>query len=337
MQVETVYVAALEECVQSLVESQSPSDIFKTLLTGSQSAAPRGAIFLVRQGVVKGWGSIGYDENVAKAQRAYRTAADKGWLGELVSDRDGAIRVRSSGGDPDFGQAAPSDAAAIPVRVRGRTIAVLMTERCAGEDLWLPSALSMLVTVAQLRLELDLALRKIKAGARGPQPAAPPQRASAPETPVAETPASEAPVAGPPPQVPAAQEPAVEAAPGPPAAPSAETVQIDSLELEPEAQVAKEIDEVEEVADEDAELSAARRFAKLVATDIRLYNEDAVIQGRRERDLVDRLGDQLGRAKETFLKRHGSMGSAAVEILHEAFVEVLAGGDADLMPVSVLD
>ena len=70
MQIETVYVAALEECVQSLVEAQSPSDIFKTLLSGSQSSAPRGAIFLIRQGIIKGWGSIGYDENGRRKRRS---------------------------------------------------------------------------------------------------------------------------------------------------------------------------------------------------------------------------------------------------------------------------
>ena len=52
MQLETPYVSTLEECVQSLVESQSPSDIFKILLKGSQCAAPRGALFLDRKSVV---------------------------------------------------------------------------------------------------------------------------------------------------------------------------------------------------------------------------------------------------------------------------------------------
>ena len=319
MQLETSYVSRLEECVQSLVESQSPSDIFKILLKGSQCAAPRGAIFLVRQGVIKGWGSIGYDESVAKAQRAYRTAADQGWLGELVADPDGAIRVRSSGGNPDFGQAAPSDSAAITVRVKGRTIAVLMAERSTGETLWLPSTLSMLVAMAQLRLELDLALRKLKSGARSADPTRVPANRVESTDPVGESP-------------PVTSEPeAVEPVP------VAETVQIMSPDLDPEPSTATEIDEVQETTEEDTEVAAARRFAKLVATDIRLYNEEAVMLGRREKDLVDRLGDQLGRGKSTFLKRHGAMGSAALEILHEAYVEVLAAGDGELLPVSVLD
>jgi hypothetical protein len=319
MQLESTYVSELEESVQSLVESQSPSDIFKILLKGSQCAAPRGAIFLVRQGMIKGWGSIGYDEDVARAQRAFRTESDQGWLGELVADPDGAIRVRSSGGNPDFGQAAPSDSAAIAVRVRGRTIAVLMTERSAGETLWLPTTMSMLVAVSQLRLELDLALRKIKSGAPSADPAPLPAEAvEANDLPVEIVPAMSEPETSEP-------------------VPSAEIVQLDALDLEPQPSNATEVVEVPEVAEEDAELVAARRFAKLVATDIRLYNEDAVMTGRKEKDLADRLADQLGRGKSTFLKRHGSMGAAAVEILHQAYVEVLAAGDEEILPVSVLD
>ena len=40
---------------------------------------------------------------------------------------------------------------------------------------------------------------------------------------------------------------------------------------------------------EGAEMDAARRYAKLLATDIRLYNEEAVMLGRQHGDLVERL------------------------------------------------
>jgi hypothetical protein len=85
------------------------------------------------------------------------------------------------------------------------------------------------------------------------------------------------------------------------------------------------------------QLDAARRYARLVATDIRLYNEEAVMLGRRHGDLVTRLGDHIGRGKETFLRRHGALGPAGLEILHEAYVQVLAGGNGELLPSSVLD
>jgi hypothetical protein len=84
-------------------------------------------------------------------------------------------------------------------------------------------------------------------------------------------------------------------------------------------------------------LDAARRYARLVATDIRLYNEEAVVLGRRNGDLLDRLGDQIDRGKETFLRRHNDLGPAGIELLHEAFVQVLAAGDGKLIPPSTLE
>lgn len=324
MQLEASYVTALEQCVQSLVQSRSPSDIFKILLKGSQSAAPRGAVFLVRQGAIKGWGSIGYDENVARTQRAYRAETTSGWLGELLSNPESAMQVRASGGDPDFGQAAPSDSAAIAVRVKGRTIAVLTVERSASETLWVPEGLQLIVAVAQLRLELDLALRKLRTQA----PAAAPAGVAEPEVAVAAAAAVEPIV-----ETPEADEEAVVDPP-----PTVEVaLEFDEEDEEDEEETATEVAEVPDPGAENSELIAARRFAKLVATDIRLYNEEAVMAGRNEGDLADRLAEQIGRGKDTFLKRHGSMGSAAVKVLHEAFVEVLAAGDVDLMPESLFD
>ena len=77
---------------------------------------------------------------------------------------------------------------------------------------------------------------------------------------------------------------------------------------------------------ESSSVDAARRYARLVATDIRLYNEEAVVLGRRNGDLLKRLEEHLDRGKETFLRRHRDLGPAGLELLHEAYVQVLAGG-----------
>jgi hypothetical protein len=91
------------------------------------------------------------------------------------------------------------------------------------------------------------------------------------------------------------------------------------------------------VEEESPEVAAARRFARLVATDIRLYNEEAVLLGRQNGDLADRLLDHLTRGKQTFLRRHGELGPSGIEVLREAYIQVLAGGDTQLLPTSVLD
>ena len=58
--------------------------------------------------------------------------------------------------------------------------------------------------------------------------------------------------------------------------------------------------------------------------------------GRRNGDLVKRLSQDLNRGKETFLKRHGDLGEIGLQILRDAYVQVLAGGDAALLPESVV-
>ncbi len=88
---------------------------------------------------------------------------------------------------------------------------------------------------------------------------------------------------------------------------------------------------------ESPELDRARRYARLVATDIRLYNEEAVVLGRRNGDLSERLGEHLGRGKETFLRRHGELGPVGIQLLHDAYIQVLAAGNPGLIPDTVLD
>jgi len=87
----------------------------------------------------------------------------------------------------------------------------------------------------------------------------------------------------------------------------------------------------------EAETPAARRFARLVATDIRLYNEEAVLLGRRHRDLTERLAGPMNRGKESFLERHAGLGVPGLQLLRQAFVEVLGGGDETLLPESYFE
>jgi hypothetical protein len=273
----------LDRLVRSLVDSATPTDVFKVLLEGSRQAVPRAAIFLIRQGRIKGWGSVGYGSEPSKLQRNYSTPADAGWLAQVAASETAISESGSVTADLDFGQPPAAEAFGITVRVLDKPIAILVAERSADESPWLSPLLGMLVRVAELRLDLDLVRRKLKMAVGTP--------------------------------VIVEQE---------------EAVAEQAVAEEPEAAAAK-------VEVDDTEMDAARRYAKLLATDIRLYNEEAVLLGRRNGDLVERLGEHLDRGKATFLRRHGELGPTALEILHEAYLQVLAGGDAELMPTGVLD
>lgn len=81
----------------------------------------------------------------------------------------------------------------------------------------------------------------------------------------------------------------------------------------------------------DARHKEARTFAKLVATDIRLYNEEAVMLGRQHRDLAHRLGEDLERGRDSFRRRFPDLGDEGLTLLQEAYVQVLAAGDPSLL------
>jgi hypothetical protein len=306
----------LEQHVRQLASAERAAEVFRTLLTASRLAAPRAAVFLVRRDGSQGWGSVGYDVLATRNQRSFTAPPGQGWMGRLVDSADDSRPRQAGVADPDFGQAPAAEAQGCVVRIKGKPIAVLVAERAAGETPWCPEVLDLLVTVGRLRLELDVARRKAEVE---------PPRA----VPVPAAPRIAAVVASEPVRAPASPLPAASLT-SPPESPLGLESEADSFSVAPLPPAAP-------ARDEQQNLEAARRYARLVATDIRLYNEESVVQGRRNGDLLDRLGDQLDRGKETFLRRHGDLGPTGLAVLHEAYVQVLAGGDSKLIPSSALD
>jgi hypothetical protein len=75
---------------------------------------------------------------------------------------------------------------------------------------------------------------------------------------------------------------------------------------------------------------AARVYARLLAGDVRLYNEEAVITGRSRGDLGVRLEEPITLARRRYLARCGRVDPDAVW-LREAMRELLAGGREGLL------
>lgn len=81
---------------------------------------------------------------------------------------------------------------------------------------------------------------------------------------------------------------------------------------------------------EEEEGEAARRYARLVISEIKLYHEDAVSEGRRAGDLATRLGGEIARARAQYEQRVPAHLRGAAEHFHAELVRTLAGGDASL-------
>ena len=85
---------------------------------------------------------------------------------------------------------------------------------------------------------------------------------------------------------------------------------------------------VEVHGDEERRLhNDARRFARLLISEIKLYNEQKVAEGRVEHDLYDRLREYIDRSREMYDKRVKAEVANRYDYFHGELVNTLAEGD----------
>ena len=85
------------------------------------------------------------------------------------------------------------------------------------------------------------------------------------------------------------------------------------------------------MVEEDA---SARRYARLLVSEIKLYHEAAVVDGRRDRDLATRLGGEIARARVLYEQRVPLEVRERADYFHDELVRTLANGDATLLQLS---
>ena len=72
----------------------------------------------------------------------------------------------------------------------------------------------------------------------------------------------------------------------------------------------------------------ARRFARLLVSEIKLYNEQKVTEGREQSDLYDRLREYIDRSRDMYDKRVKPEVAQKYDYFHHELVNTLAEGDA---------
>ncbi len=110
-------------------------------------------------------------------------------------------------------------------------------------------------------------------------------------------------------------EPAREVAPPPPPQPERAPEPVPSISPEDQEKYGNE----------------ARRFARLLVSEIKLYNEDEVYNGRQSGDLYNRLKRDIDRSREMYEKRVHPGIARSADYFHEELVRILAREDANLM------
>lgn len=103
-----------------------------------------------------------------------------------------------------------------------------------------------------------------------------------------------------------------------------------SLSMPPSTRLSdRPVDLPIEVPEEERRLhNDARRFARLLVSEIKLYNEKKVIEGREARDLYERLREAIDRSREMYDKRVQPPVAAKFDYFHYEIVNALADGSA---------
>jgi hypothetical protein len=83
--------------------------------------------------------------------------------------------------------------------------------------------------------------------------------------------------------------------------------------------------------EDEARHEEARRFARLLVSEIKLYNEDEVDRGRANSDLYSRLQEDIDRSREMYEKRIPEEIRSAHDYFQDELVRILADGDADAL------
>jgi hypothetical protein len=83
-----------------------------------------------------------------------------------------------------------------------------------------------------------------------------------------------------------------------------------------------------DVSDEERRLhNDARRFARLLVSEIKLYNEQKVKEGRSQGNIYERLREDIDRSRQMYDKRVAPPVAARYDYFHQELVNTLAEGD----------
>ncbi|HEY6351703.1 MAG TPA: hypothetical protein VI636_20060 [Candidatus Angelobacter sp.] len=100
----------------------------------------------------------------------------------------------------------------------------------------------------------------------------------------------------------------------------------------PPAPVAADADATASASPEESDShKKARRFAKLLVDEIKLYNQNKVAEGKQNRDLYDRLKEDIEKSRAAYDKKFTGTPASSVHYFTQELIRVLADNDVTLM------
>jgi len=312
--------AELAHATAAIRAQSGQAEVLAAVLDAAADFCSRCGILVVRGNTATAWQARNLPE---EAFRGCALNCATGPAAQVCTTRK-SVTATASTLDPALTVLATrleTPAALIPLVIRERVPVLLYVADDSALDL---AALELIALEAGLWLEL-LALRRssgdataqpVSAQALSPAPVAQPQQTAVPSAPVDSPPQPYSP----PTSYSYAPEPvALNDAPSDPFAQG--FASSPAAPIPPPAPRGPVESEVHE---------KARRFAKLLVEEIKLYNQAQVQQGRQSRDLYDRLRADIEKSRAAYAKRYGSV-IHDKDYFAQELIRILADNDRSLL------
>ncbi len=352
--------ANLLKAIAAIQSGTTQKEILRALLDNTVRYSGRGALFVIKAGAASGWQGRGFTQDGDDTIKDFA-------LNVTIGVPEQALRSRmpfsgtSSDIDPEFvaqfGAPADDRVLVLPLVLKEKVAALVYADAGSeGGGRLDSSAVELLVLATSAWLEVA-SLRKQAAkeeqsgeAPRGDKDApreksesAPPPIQSAPahsdpfasHTPkhIAPAPIAPSPTAPTPEDMPSAAPVVVQPPPPVPfEQPSAVAQSEPVITAASAAAAAPAADPFANLSPEDADVHRkAQRFARLLVDEIKLYNQVKVSEGRKSKDLYDRLKEDIDKSRITFQKRYGNTAAGGADYFSQELVRSLAEDDISIM------
>jgi hypothetical protein len=308
--------------VSAIHAGTTQKEILRALLDNTVRYCGRAALFVIKAGAATGWQGRGFGKGDEDPVKDFALDISTGAAERAMQSRS-AFSGTSGEMDPrfvsEFGAPADDQVLVLPLVLKEKVAALVCADAGteAGKKIDAPS-LELLVAATSAWLEV-VSLRKqaSKEGiseATSEKPAETPhvQTVSAYSDPfAAHAPKHVAPAS--------VEEPAAVA--------EAEPVSVAAVTAPAPA-----ADSPSQMSPEEADVHRkAQRFARLLVDEIKLYNQAKVAEGRKHKDVYDRLKDDIEKSRATYRKRYGNTAAASGDYFDNELVRSLAEDDSSIM------
>jgi hypothetical protein len=317
----------LVQAVATIHAGSTQKEILRALLEAGNPYGSRVALFVVKGGTATGWQSRGLgDDDAIKDFPLDMTSGPAAYAYQNRIAAPANIAEMDRRFVKQFGGPENEQIIVLPLVLKDKVAALLYADGGAEGVLDGPS-LEVLVMSTSAWLEVAALRKQTQRDVSDTVPPMPPVERPPVAAPAQAVSSFSDPFAAHTPKH-TAPKPAPELEPEP----AAEVVEVAHAASASAAASAPAADPFAGMSAEDADTHRkAQRFARLLVDEIKLYNQAKVAEGRRHKDLYDRLKEDIDKSRSTFQKRYGSTAAATGDYFQREVVRSLAEDDLSVM------